>query len=243
MTDAATSQPGTTPAAGASNPPAAQDPGATTTPPAATPAPAPAADFDPTKLTGEQLAKVLENQELWKNPRLAGLLESDKKLKELTKKQDEDQEKVLTEQKKFEELAQKKAEENAKLVQQIKDMAINQALTNKLVKENVVSLDGALKLVDKSKITVDDNGQVTGVDEALASLKTDSAYLFTEGTPANNQPKVGTPSNPTPTPVGPNGFKFKESQLTTEFYQANKAEVDEAGRLGLVEPDGPPPQQ
>jgi hypothetical protein len=239
----ATSQPGTTPAPGASTPPAAQDPGATTTPPAATPPAAATGETDLTKLTGEQLAKVLENQELWNLPRIKELREKAAAADDLKKQQDKAAEEKLEADKKFEELAKKRADDLATANQKIQDMQINQALTNKLVKKNVVSLDGALKLVDKSQIKVGDDGTVTGVDEALESLKKDSAYLFTEGTPANNQPQVGTPSNPNPTPVGANGFKFKESQLTPEFYNANKAEIDEAGRKGLIEPDGPPTTQ
>lgn len=242
-----TSQPSATPPAGGSTPPVpAADPGGTTQP-AAAPAAAPAADtFDPSKLTQDQLNKVLENQELWKNPRLAGLLDADKKLKQLEKDKETQTEQQLTEQKKFEELATKRATDLAAANERIQTMTINQALTNQLVKENVVDLDGALKLIDRSKITVDDNGNVAGADEALKSLKTDRAYLFTaDGStpPANPQnPQVGTPSNPSVPPSGSGQFRFKESQLTPAFYNANKAAIDEAGRLGLIEADGPPQQ-
>ncbi len=239
----ATSQPGGTPPTG--TPPApAPDPGGTTqTPPATTPPAAPSTDFDPTKLSGEQLNKVLESPELWKNPRLAGLLESDKKLKQMQKDADANSEKSLAEQKKFEELAEKRLKDNEALQQKIQDNTINQALTLKLVSEKVVDVDGALKLIDKSKVTVDDNGTVTGVDEALTSLKTEKSYLFTEGTTPPANPTIGAPSN-SPSPSQPSGqFKYKESQLTPQFYNEHKTEIDEAARMGLIEPDGPPPAQ
>lgn len=238
-----TSQPSATPPAGG-QPPAAPDPGGTTTPPAGTPpaAAAPVDNFDPSKLTQDQLNKVLENQELWKNPRLAGLLEADKQLKQLQKDKETQTEQQLTEQKKFQELAEKRATDLATATETIQKMQVDQALTNKLVKESVVDLDGALKLVDRSKIQVDDNGTVTGVDEALGSLKTDKAYLFNTGGTPPAQPTVGNPSNPAAPASGSGNFKFKESQLTPEFYNAHKAEIDEAGRLGLIEPDGPPQQ-
>lgn len=244
MTDA-TSQPSATPPAGGSTPPVpAPDPGGTTQQPAAPAAAPAAADFDPSKLTQDQLNKVLENQELWKNPRLAGLLDADKKLKQLEKDKETQTEQQLTEQKKFEELAQKRADENKTLNEKLQTMSINQALTAQLIKDNVVDLDGALKLIDRANISVDDNGNVVGADEALKSLKTDRAYLFTtDGStpPAGPQnPSVGTPSNPSTPPSGSGNFRFKESQLTGEFYKANKAAIDEAGRLGLIEADGPP---
>lgn len=237
----ANSQPSATPPAGG-QPPAAPDPGGTTTPPAAPAAPAaPVDNFDPTKLTQDQLNKVLENQELWKNPRLAGLLDSDKRLKQIEKDKETQTETQLTEQKKFEELAQKRADDLAKANDRIQTMTINQALTNQLIKDNVVDLDGALKLIDRSKISVGDDGQVSGADDALSSLKTDKPYLFTaSGSTPPAQPSVGTPSNPGVPPAGSGQFQFKESQLTPEFYNANKAAIDQAGRLGLIEADGPP---
>lgn len=237
----ATSQPSAAPNPTGSTP-AAPDPGATTVPPVSPPAAVPPVDnFDPTKLTTDQLNKVLENQDLWKNPRLAALLDADKQLKQLQKDKDAQTETQLTEQKKFEELAQKRADENKTLIGRLQTMTIDQALTNKLVKESVVDLDGALKLVDRSKISVDDNGQVAGIDEALTSLKTDKSYLFTAGTnPAN--PTVGNPTNTNSTVPNSGQFTFKESQITTEFYQANKDAVDKAMAMGMIEQDGPPRQ-
>ena len=127
------------------------------------------------------------------------------------------------------------------LKKQLQDRDITSALTNKLVGKNVVDLDGALKLVDRTAITIDDNGTVSGVDEALKSLEESKAYLFNnQGQPTN----VGSPNNPAGSQVPANGrYKFKESQITSTFYQKNKAEVDEAYRMGLIEPDGPPTSQ
>lgn len=145
----------------------------------------------------------------------------------------------LVADKKFQELSEKQATTITGLEEKIQTMTVNQALTNKLVKENVVDLDGALKLIDRSTLKVDDNGTVQGIDDALAGLKKDRSYLFTADGSNPPQPTVGTPSNPA-TASGSGKFKFKESQLTPAFYNEHKAEIDEAGRLGLIEPDGPP---
>lgn len=237
----ASSQPSATPGAGGQAP-AAPDPGATTTPAAVPPAPsAPVDNFDPSKLTQDQLTKVLENEQIWKDSRLVGLLDANKRLKQLEKDRETQSEQQLTEQKKFEELAQKRADDLAKANESIQTMRTDQALTSKLIKDNVVDLDGALKLVDRSKLTIGDDGSVSGLDEALGSLKTDRPYLFGTGN-GSSQPNVGNPSNPQASAAGSGQFRFKESQLTPEFYQAHKAEIDEAGRLGLVEGDGPPQQ-
>lgn len=234
----ANSQPGGTPTGSDSNPAnnggqANLDGGNGGTPPANPTG----GDFDPLKLTGDQLSKVLENQELWKNPRLAGLLSADKELKDLKAKQNQQTETQLAEQKKFEELAEKRGTDLAAANQRIQDLSVNNELQIKLAPLGVVDLDGALKLIDRSKIKVDENGQVSGIDDAITDLKSGKAYLFSGGNPSN--PNLGNPSNPTNgSPSGPT--KFKESQLTPEFYTAHKAEIDEAGRLGLIEADGPP---
>lgn len=205
-------------------------------------APAPKApEIDLSKLTADQLTKVLENDELWKTPRLAALVESNKELQKLKTQQSKQTEEQLEEQKKFQELAEKRGQELAAANDRIKNLQIDQALTNKLVGQNVVDLDGALKLIDRSKITVGEDGTVGGVDDTLASLKTDRAYLFgTEG--AAPQPKVGSPSNPTGAAPTPGQFTFKESQLTPAFFAEHQAEIETAARQGLIEPDGPPPQ-
>lgn len=237
----AISQPGGTPQPGG-QPSAPVDPQGGNAPASGSPQSQVQTDtFDPSKLTADQLNKVLENQELWKNPRLVGLLDADKQLKQLQKDKDSQTEQQLTEQKKFEELSTKRGDELAKANDTIQTLRTDQALSGKLIKDGVVDLDGALKLIDRSKITVGDDGSVSGIDEALISLKTERPYLFTVGGSTPTQPQVGNPSNPTAPAAGSGRFRFKESQLTPSFYNQHKAEIDEAGRLGLIEQDGPPP--
>lgn len=187
---------------------------------------------DLSKLSADDLKQVLENPEFFKLPRVAELLEHSKELKTLKEQQAADQDKSLAEQKKFEELANKRGDEVTTLKSQIQNMTIDQALTNKLVPEGVVDLAAALKLADRSKIAIDDNGNVTGVDEALESLKTDKAYLF--GKPG--QPTVGGPTNANNQPSGP--AKFKRSQLRDPaFYAEHRDEILAAQKAGLIEDD------
>jgi len=226
------SQSSTPPAGGDPTPPAAGDP----TPPAATP-PASSGDIDLTKLSADQLTKVLEHPDFFNIPRVKELRDKAAEADKLKTEQQKRDDQKLKDEKKWEELSQQKETENATLKEQIKNSNINQALTAVLVKESVVDLDGALKLVDKSKISVDDNGNVSGVQEALDALKTEKAYLFN----GSGQPQVGNPSNPPGSqPGGP--MKYKRSQLTQEFINANKDEVYKAMNAGLIEDDGPPPQ-
>lgn len=178
--------------------------------------------------------KVLESKELWAHPRLQELTAAAKELKTLKEQQQKDADAKLKNDKKFEELATKKDSELSEAKATIKKMTIDQALTNKLVSEKVVDLDGALKLVDRSKLDVDENGNVTGVDDALSALKTEKAYLF------NNQgtQNLGSASNSGNTNGGGGQMKFKQSQLKDhKFYQEHRAEILEAQRLGQIEMD------
>ncbi len=207
----------------------------TTTP--AEPAKAEPAKAEPPKATGDFDANVLENPELWKQPRLKELLEAKKERDKLLKSQSEAEEKNLTEQKKFEELAAKKTKEVEELQSKLKEGQVDQSLSGKLNAEGVVDVDGALKLIDRSKVEVDENGNVKGVDEAVAALKTDKAYLFNKsaqgavGSPTNPGNGGGTPSAPT---------KFKRSQIaamTTEEYAKNRGDILKAQQAGLIEDD------
>lgn len=173
------------------------------------------------------------------HPRTKELLEASKKLKDLEAKQSQEAEKALEEQKKYKELADKRKQENETLQKEVQKSRIDQALSTKLVGENVVDLEAALALADRSKIEVGEDGTVSGIEDTIANLKEGKAYLFNSG-----GTKVGTPTN-----AGAGGqpktgqATFKRSQLTPDFIKANQKEVYEAMDKGLIEDDGPPPQR
>lgn len=213
------------------------------TPPAGTgtpPAPA-ASDVDLSKLPADQLAKALENPELWKLPRIQELVTGNQQLKKLQEEQQKSREAQLASDKKFEELAGEKTTQVETLTSQLQTERTNNALVIALSQEQAVDVDAAVKLIDRSKITIDDNGQVQGVSDAVAALKTDKAYLFTAG--GQTPPRVGAPSNQGAgqQPPAAGVAKFKRSQLQgpdgQQFYKDNKAAIDEAYRKGEIEDD------
>lgn len=195
------------------------------------------AGVDLKTLSAEQLADVFENENLWKHPRFSGLAAQAQELKTLKDKQKADEEKRLQENNEFKTLAEQRASELETSQKTIKNMQIDQALTNVLVPEGVVDLEGALKLVDRSKIGIDDNGNVTGVKEALESLKTAKAYLFNKSSGDGNQ-SLGGPSNNNGGDGNGAPAKFKRSQLRDpKFYQEHRKEILEAQKAGLIEND------
>lgn len=183
--------------------------------------------------------KVLESEELWKQPRIKELLAAKKERDDLVAKQKEAEEKSLESQKKFKELADKKSEEVKTLTAKLEATAIDQALTTKLAGEGVVDLDGALKLTDRAKLSVDDNGTVQGVDDAINALKQDRAYLFTNESGQPAKPKVGTATNPGQKGEGEGTVKkFKRSQLADrKFYEDNREDILKAQKAGMIEDD------
>lgn len=201
-------------------------------------------EVDLSKLSGDELKKVLENQELYKLPRIAELMADSKELAELKKKQDADTEKALADQKKFQELAEKRAADLETAKSQIKDLQIRMALQAKLAPAGVVDLDAAVKLADLSEVKIDDStGAVTGIDEVVEALKKDKTYLFN---PSGSGGNVGSATNETATESG--GKTFKRSQLRDpKFYQENRDDILKAQAEGRIiddlGPGAPAPAQ
>lgn len=185
-------------------------------------------------LTGDQLNEVLENPNLWNNPRIKELREAKDKLKTLEEEKKTNEDKALEENKKFEELAKKRADENQELVTRLERLSVDNALTVALQKEGIVDLEAGLALADRSSIKVDKDGKIEGVAEVVASLKEGKEYLFT-GT--SQGVTVGSATNNN----GANNTgaqKFKRSQLRdAEFYKANRDEILKAQAAGLIEND------
>lgn len=185
-------------------------------------------------LSAEQLEAVFENPHLYEHSRFKDLTSKAQELKKLQDERKAEEEKKLTENNEFKTLAEQRAAELEKSNKQIENMRIDQALTNKLVPEGVVDLEAALKLVDRSKVKIDESGNITGVDEALADLKKGKTYLFGKG---GNQ-SLGSASNNQNGAGGDQQMKFKRSQLRDpKFYQEHKEEIRKAAAAGLIEND------
>lgn len=211
--------PTTTPPAPASDPKVQTDPTA--------------ADFDPSKLSDEQFAAIYNDPRLFKHERFKSLNDRAKKADEYETAQADAENKKLEEEKKFEELTGKLKSENETLKAEKETMKVDFALQNALMKEKVIDPEAALKLVDRSQITVDKDGNVEGADKAIEALKTGKPYLFGEG----GTTSLGTPAgNPAGEPASGKKFKLSQVQDPT-FFQANKDEILKAWSAGNIEND------
>ena len=99
----------------------------------------------------------------------------------------EAEKKKLEDQGKFQEageLAEKRATEAearaVKAENEKKDLLINFKIGIEAKDQGINNIDDATKLIDLTKVTVNDDGTLVGVKEAIESLKKDKAYLFSE---------------------------------------------------------------
>ena len=191
-------------------------------------------DFKPEALSQEQINAVLEkNPHIWKADRIAGLREKAKKFDDAETARQQADEQKLKDDKKFEELSQKQETKISDLTQTIQGNVITQELTAKLVPLGIVDLNDALRLVDRDGIKVADDGTISGIDEAIETLKT-KKYLFTSGEPL----VIGSPSNPGNGGEGGGPATFKRSQLSdSAFYKEHRDEILKAMAAGKIEDD------
>jgi len=190
---------------------------------------------DLSQLTDEQFEKVFEDPRLFKHSRFQQLNQRAKRAEELEKAQAKAEEAKLKEQQKWQELAEKKEQEAKTWQEKYTGRAIDQAIQLEAMKAGAVDVEAVLKLVDRSKLSIDDNGNVTGVSELVTNLLKEKTYLT--GKPATTT--IGDATAPGGADIqAPK--KFKASQLKdTKFYRENEADILKAMKLGLIEDDIP----
>lgn len=193
-----------------------------------------AGDIDTSKLTEDQVLKVLEDPRLWKSKRLTELREKAKKAEELetleAKQKEEDQKKKGE----YDQLLKQKDEEITTLKEQSRQIKIEGAIAAAAQKLGAVDQSVVGKLIDKSGINIGEDGTVSGVEEAITGLLTAHPYLKGNG----QAPTVGTPSNPGEDTQSPKSFKASEINDPT-FFREHEKEITEAASKGLIEDDTP----
>lgn len=190
----------------------------------------PSTAFDPSSISDEDLPKILEDKRLWNHPRIKGLNERAKKADQYESEKEAAETQRLVEEKKFQELADKEKLRADELEAKYKAESLNNRITVAAAKLGVTDPADVLALLDRSGISVDGEGNITGVDEAVAKLLESKPYLKGDSSSA---PNLGSGANPT----NPNAPKkqFKMSQLQDpKFYEEHKDEIAEAYRTGGI---------
>lgn len=184
--------------------------------------------FDPKTLGDEDFAKIFDDSRLWDHPRFKQLNVDAKEGRKAKKTLDDAETAKLEENEQYKDLANK---HKARAEATEKRMLIMSAAQKLGAKD----LEVISKLVDHDKITVSDDGTITGVDDQVKTLLESKPYL--KGEVSNNDVTVGSGTNP-----GDNDNtgkkKFTHSQIQNpEFYRENESDILEAMKSGQIEND------
>lgn len=115
-------------------------------------------------------------------------------------------------------LQKENKEATDKYTNDLKELKLNNAI-KLAINDKVFNEDIAASLFDKSKLVLDDDGKVIGIDEQLENIKKENAFLFKTG-------KVETPYNPAggsnPTEITKEQFNKMGYKERVELYNTNK---------------------
>jgi hypothetical protein len=207
--------------------------------------PAPVSDaasrgIDFSKIGETEINKLFEERGdlIFSHPRFKELNDQAKEAKTLRAEKEAADKKQLEAQGKWQELAQKEAEKSQGLMERLRSLSQDQSLTVEAQKLGVTDIDAALKLVDRTNVTADDNGQVTGAAEAIKALVEAKPYLATGVKPpvvgsATNPGTTGQDSTAQSTADGKRIYKLSELQ-DSKFYKENQADIRLAAAEGRM---------
>lgn len=189
-------------------------------------------DFDSSKIPDEQFNNIFKDSRIWTHPRFKELIDSKNELKTLKDEQKKADDDRLKQQGEFEKLAKQKEEEASQLREQLNNTKLDSDIREFARQLGAVDTSAVLKLIDRSGLSIDSNGQVVGAKEAVEKLLEASPFLK-----GNNTPSVGSPSNPAGEGAAP-ARRFTGSQLQdTTFYQKNRDAILHSMKLGLIDMD------
>jgi len=156
---------------------------------------------------------------------LRKLRKAEKEIESLRSVEQQRKESELTEAERW----KKKAEQAEELLKSSADKMRQQTLKHRFEalasKAGALDVEDAFRLADLSSVEVDEDGNVTGLDDVIATLRKTKKYLFGQSTPAapGGNPPTGSPGQITPERL---------RQMTpAEFAQLNNDLM--AGRIKL----------
>lgn len=131
----------------------------------------------------------------------AEVLEENQALKDQIKERDKDLKGLRTKVKDNEDLSTKLKEwqdkykkDTADLSTKLSQTKLNSAVDNALNKAHVRNTKTIKGLLDMDSIKLDENGELSGLDDQINSIKQSDSYLFDEGKKQDYQPTNGKPS-------------------------------------------------
>lgn len=168
---------------------------------------------------------------IYASGRFKSLNQKAKQADQLQKEKEETDRKQLEEQGKWQDIATQNEEKAGRY----QTAAINAKIEAVAAKNGSVDPEAVAALLDKSNISIDDSLTVTGVEDAINTLKESKPYLFNNQ--SSNTPRVGSGTNPGNS--NNQGIpKFTRSQIRDpKFWQEHEADILTAIRTGQVVDD------
>jgi hypothetical protein len=189
--------------------------------------------FDPSTITDEDFSKIFEDPRLFTHDRFKALNESAKEAKALKADREKAENAQLEQEKKFQELSQKHEQSANDWKGKFEQSQINNKITVEASKLGITDVEAATKLLDRQSISIDDDGNVSGVEEAVKALAESKSYLVDK---SKQVPTIGSPTNPSPGNQPTNGAtrQFKASEIMDpKFYQEHGKEIDASLKAGI----------
>ena len=131
----------------------------------------------------------------------AEVLEENQALKDQIKERDKDLKTLRTKAKDNEDLStqlkewqDKYKKDTADLTTKLSQTKLNNAVDNALNKAHVRNIKSIKGLLDMNSIKLDENGELSGLDDQINNIKQSDSYLFDEGKKQDYQPTSGKPA-------------------------------------------------
>jgi hypothetical protein len=201
-------------------------PGATD--PKANPGSGAPSTVDFSKLGDEELVKALEDPRIWNTPRLKELREAAKEAKALKEAQAKEQEEAAKKKGEWETLAQQREKERDEAKAKLNETIIDNGLMVEASKKGIARLDLVKKLIDRSKLKINDDGTIEGISQTLDALIAENKFLLT-----NSNPSLSSGTNPGGVDTSTGTFKMSQIE-NVEFYQAHEKEIKQALLKGKI---------
>lgn len=190
--------------------------------------------FDPSTLSDEEFSKVFGDPRTFTHPRFKALNEQAKEAERLKSENEKAVNAQLEKNKQFEELA-KKHETSAKEWQsKYQTTLLDNKIQAEASKLGITDVEAASKLLDRSGISVDEQGNVSGVEAAVRQLAESKSYLVdkSKGVPTIGSPN-GNPADGNQPGTG-STRQFKASEISDpKFYKEHAKEIDASMKAGV----------
>lgn len=153
-----------------------------------------------------------------------------KKLTEAQRQIDEFNRQQAEQQGNWEKIAKENEEKLTQLQSQVKQEKIQTALMREAQKLNPVNIDAVIRLVDQTSLEYTEEGEVSGVSEALQAIQEQVPQLFTVTPPQNVGRESGNPDKGASTRV------YTQEQIDDPIFRKdNWDDIKKAYQEGRIQ--------